>query len=579
MITGREKKQILDEFNDTDALYPEDKTLDQLFEEQVRKTPENPAVLFKDQKLSFREFNERADNLAGLLKDRGVGPDTIVGIKAERSLEMMVGLMAILKAGGAYMPIDPHYPQERIDYMLKDSGARGLLKKSEIAQRPISKSRRDQTNSNDRNEATPGIVLNFEHLNFEFISDFGFRASNLSPANLAYVIYTSGSTGRPKGVMVEHHSVVNRLHWMQRRYPLDETDTILQKTPFIFDVSVWELFWWSLVGATVCFLLPGFEKFPQAIVETVERQKVTTMHFVPSMMSAFLGYIENSGDVKRLGSLKRVFVSGEALKPAHLERFNKTLYRENGTQLINLYGPTEATVDVSYFDCPTGASLQIIPIGKPIDNIRLYIMNNDLQLQPVGTEGELCITGVGLARGYLNRPGLTKEKFCLRRPGGSFCKNRPLDPHKNFSLEEVQESKGDFINDQSPVTNDRLYRTGDLAYWLSDGNIAFVGRMDHQVKIRGLRIELGEIEAVLARHPAVQDCVVIVRETTEIIITLVAYMVIKPGEQATDQELKKHMKALLPDYMVPGEWVRVEALPQTPSGKVDRKILSQASDD
>jgi amino acid adenylation domain-containing protein len=352
--------------------------------------------------------------------------------------------------------------------------------------------------------------------------------------------------------MVEHHSVVNRLHWMQKRYPLDETDTILQKTPFIFDVSVWELFWWSLVGAKVCFLLPGFEKFPQAIVETVERQNVTTVHFVPSMMSAFLGYIENSGDIKRLGSLKRVFASGEALKPAHLERFNRTLYRENGTQLINLYGPTEATVDVSYFDCPTGTGLQNIPIGKPIDNIRLYIMNDDLQLQPVGTEGELCISGVGLARGYLNRPGLTNEKFC-GGPGGGFSKE--------------------------PPGRRRLYKTGDLAYRLPDGNIAFVGRMDHQVKIRGLRIELGEIEAVLTRHPAVQDCVVIVRETTETIVTLVAYMVIKPGEQAADRELKKHMKALLPDYMVPGEWVRMEALPQTPSGKVDRKRLSQNPDD
>jgi amino acid adenylation domain-containing protein len=328
----------------------------------------------------------------------------------------------------------------------------------------------------------------------------------------------------------------------------------LQKTPFIFDVSVWELFWWSLVGAKVCFLLPGFEKFPQAIVETVERRNVTTMHFVPSMMSAFLGYIENSGDIKRLGSLKRVFVSGEALKPAHLERFNKTLYRENGTRLINLYGPTEATVDVSYFDCPTGTGVRDIPIGKPIDNIGLYIMDKNMQLQSVGTEGELCISGVGLARGYLNRPELTNEKFLRGVQGGSFFKKRP--PGRR-----------------------RLYKTGDLAFWQPDGNIAFVGRIDHQVKIRGLRIELGEIEAVLARHPAVQDCVVTVKETTETIITLVAYMVIKPGEQAADQELKKHMKAFLPDYMVPGEWVRMESLPRTPSGKVDRKRLSKDPDD
>ncbi|NIM15445.1 MAG: amino acid adenylation domain-containing protein [Candidatus Aminicenantes bacterium] len=540
MTTGIEKKQILDKFNDTDAPYPEDKTLHQLFEEQVRKTPENPAVLFKDQRLSYREFNEKADSLACLLKERGVGPDTVVGIMTERSLEMMVGLMAILKAGAAYLPIDPHYPQERVNYMLKDSNARVLL--SEVSE--LSKV----------SEGTE-VVTHLTH--------------PTHPTHLCYVIYTSGSTGRPKGVMVEHHSVVNRLHWMQKRYPLDETDTILQKTPFIFDVSVWELFWWSLVGAKVCFLLPGFEKFPQAIVETVERQKVTTMHFVPSMMSAFLGYIENSGDIKRLGSLKRVFVSGEALKPIHLERFNRTLYRENGTRLINLYGPTETTVDVSYFDCPTGSGVQQIPIGKPIDNIGLYIMDNDLQLQPVGTEGELCISGVGLARGYLNRPELTAEKFVLAHSSWLIADRR----EKRIS------NSGELPMSYELSAMSCLYKTGDLAYWLPDGNIAFVGRMDHQVKIRGLRIELGEIESVLAQHPAVQDCVVIVRETTETIITLVACMVIKPGEQVTDQELKKHMKSFLPDYMVPGEWIRMETLPQTPSGKVDRKRLSEESDE
>jgi len=520
MITGKERKQILNEFNDTGAPYPADKTLHELFAEQAEKTPGNPAVLFKDQGLSYREFNEKADGLAGLLKEKGAGPGTVVGIMMERSLEMMVGLMGILKAGAAYMPIDPHYPQERIDYMLKDSNARVLL--SGVSE--LSK-----------------------------VSEGAEAVTRLThPGHLCYVIYTSGSTGKPKGVMVEHHSVVNRLHWMQKRYPLDESDAILQKTPFIFDVSVWELFWWSLVGAKVCFLLPGFEKFPQAIVETVERQTVTTMHFVPSMMSAFLGYIENSGDIKRLGSLKRVFVSGEALKPVHVERFNKTLYRENGTRLINLYGPTEATVDVSYFDCPGGTGIRRVPIGKPIDNIQLYIMDRDMQLQPVGTEGELCISGVGLARGYLNRPELTAEKFVP-----VFYRS-----YRSYRSYKTYISK-------------KIYKTGDLAYWLPDGNIAFVGRMDHQVKIRGLRIELGEIEAVLSRHPAVQDCVVAVKETTETIIALAAYLVIKPGEQAADPELKKHMKAFLPDYMVPGEWIRMEALPRTASGKIDRKRLSE----
>jgi fengycin family lipopeptide synthetase D len=529
MVSDKEKEPRLNDFNDTDAPFPDNKTLHDLFEAQVERTPGAPAIFFKNQQLSYRELNEKAGALACLLSGKGVGPGSIVGLMVDRSVEMMVGLMGILKAGAAYMPIDPHYPKERIDFMLKDSGAEILLTSPDISNCQLPMSSR---------------IFRFHH-----------------PGNLAYVIYTSGSTGRPKGVMVEHRSVVNRLHWMQKRYPLDETDTILQKTPFIFDVSVWELFWWSLVGAAVCFLLPGFEKFPQAIVETVEKRRVTTMHFVPSMLSAFLGYIENSGDVKRLGSLKRVFVSGEALKPAHVELFNRTMYRENGTQLINLYGPTEATVDVSYFDCPPGGDIREIPIGKPIDNIRLYIMDSDSRLQPVGTEGELCISGVGLARGYLNRPEMTEERFINQ---GLFLKKPPLDPAKTFDKKAILTRN---------TNTNTLYRTGDLAYWLPDGNIVFVGRIDHQVKIRGLRIELGEIEAVLARHPGVQDCVVIVKETTETIITLAAYMVIKPGAEVTDQELKKHMKSFLPDYMVPGEWVRMGNLPRTPSGKVDRKKL------
>jgi D-alanine--poly(phosphoribitol) ligase subunit 1 len=521
---------MINEFNLTAAEFPGDKTLHRLFEEQVERTPGKPAAMFKKQTFTYRELNEKANQVAWLLRRKGVEPDHAVAVMVERSLEMMVGLMAILKSGGAYLPISPDYPAKRINHLLLDSSTKILLTQGKFV---------DKIKAN--------LEAAIEIINLEAEENYRESPVNLphinGPQNLAYVIYTSGSTGKPKGVMIEHRPVVNRLHWMQKKYPLNENDRILQKTPFFFDVSVWELFWWSMVGASVCFLLPGFEKFPQAIVETVETRHITTMHFVPSMMSAFLGYMENSGDVPRLANLKQVFCSGEALKPAHVERFNKTLYQQNGTRLINLYGPTEATVDVSYFDCPTdtdGTEIQCIPIGKPIDNIQLYVMDKNFREQPVGTEGELCIGGVGLARGYLNRPKLTAEKF---------VEHRSYRSYKSY-----------------------IYRTGDLTRWLPDGNIEFLGRMDFQVKIRGLRIELGEIESILSHHPAVRDCVVLVKETTETIINLVAYMVTKIG--ISEVELKKYMKSLLPDYMVPSEFVVLDALPLTPSGKVDRKKLT-----
>jgi fengycin family lipopeptide synthetase D len=562
--------------------YPKHKTLHHLFQEQAARTPANPAVKFKDQSLSYRELNENANRLARLLRKKGIGPDILVAIMVERSFAMMTGLMAILKSGGAYLPVSPDYPPNRIKLLLRDSGTRVVLTQGKFAEK-----------------FNTLLGADFDIIDLEAADNYSEPPDNLpplsGPGNLAYAIYTSGSTGTPKGVTIEHHSVINRLYWMQRQYPLGESDTILQKTPFFFDVSVWELFWWSLVGASVCFLLPNFERFPQAIIETVAVQGITVMHFVPSMMAAFLGYLENAGDFPRLASLKRIFVSGEALKPSHLELFNRTLYDRNKTRLANLYGPTEATVDVSYFDCPHSPGLRTIPIGKAIDNIRLYIMSEDLREQPPGVEGELCIGGAGLARGYLNRPVLTAEKFCLRRPGGRFLKKLPpWTPRKNFfsmdgkrgvdlsrqgsdlSRQGISTEDDDSPGGQSLLTlnhqHPTLYRTGDRARLLEDGNIEFLGRMDFQVKIRGLRIELGEIESALSRHPAVQDCAVLVKETSETIVNLVAYMT--STQEVTPGELKKFLKGLLPDYMIPSEFVVLGNLPSTPTGKVDRKKLA-----
>ncbi|MDQ1355127.1 MAG: hypothetical protein QG657_5437, partial [Acidobacteriota bacterium] len=395
--------------------------------------------------------------------------------------------------GGAYLPIDPGSPQERIDYMLKDSGARVLINKSEI-RNPKFETNPNYQKINDQNKNQyfgAAFVLNFEHLNFDIVSNFDIRASNLIPSNLAYIIYTSGSTGMPKGVMIEQRSVVNRLNWMQKAYPIGDGDVILQKTTFTFDVSVWELFWWSSRGACVYLLGTGEEKDPAAIVHAVTNYRVTTMHFVPSMLNVFLDFLENEGGAEavssRLRSLRKVFASGEALGPVQVERFYRLFGKggANGAKLINLYGPTEATVDVSYFDCVPDEKYERIPIGKPIDNINLYVLDKSLHLQPVGVVGELYIAGVGLARGYLNRPELTAEKFIRSFAGvkGGLFQKPPLV----------------------------AYKTGDLARWLRDGNIEYLGRIDHQVKIRGFRIELGEIENRLLAEPAVKDAVVMAR--------------------------------------------------------------------
>jgi amino acid adenylation domain-containing protein/FkbM family methyltransferase len=474
------------DFNDTAADFPKGKVLEQLFREQVEKTPDSTAVVDRTVQLTYRELNEKAGRLAQVLKEKGVLPDNIIAIKIGRSIDMIIGIFGILKAGAAYLPIDPAYPPERIDFMLKDSNARVLLKKSEIRISKYETNSNDK-NSNDRNEVIPCVVLDFEHLNFEFVSNFEFRASNLRPANLSYVIYTSGSTGTPKGVMIEHRAMMNRLNWMQAAYPLSGTDVILQKTPVVFDVSVWELFWWSFNGAGLCLLDPGGEKDPGAIVEAAGRFGVTTMHFVPSMLNAFLYYMESAGEkemaaaLNKLRSLRQVFSSGEALAAGQVKRFYTLFETSDRPRLINLYGPTEAAVDVSYFNCPRQGGPGTVPIGKPIHNIRLYVLDNRLHLQPPGVTGQLTIAGVGLARGYLNRPELTAEKFV-------FLSYKSYRTYRTY----------------------RFYKTGDLARWLYDGNIEYLGRMDQQVKIRGFRIELGEIEKQLTTpdSPPAREAVV-----------------------------------------------------------------------
>lgn len=527
-MTSERERQLLVDWNATEAEYPAGVMLHELFERQTERDPSRPAVYCSDRHITYGELNARANRLALWLREiGGIKADTIVALMAERSIDLVVAIMAVLKAGGAYLPIDPHVPQERIRYMLEDSGAGLLLTQRRFADL-----------ANQLVYAGKTVCLDDELL---YVGDGGNLEPIASSHHLAYVIYTSGSTGRPKGVMIEHEAAVNRLHWMQRRYPLTVKDRILQKTPYTFDVSVWELLWWTIAGAAVVMLGPREEKDPAAIAEAVERYGVTTMHFVPSMLRLFLDEAENRPcQVDRLTSLKRVFASGEALPSREVGRFNQVIADHICVRLINLYGPTEAAIDVTSFDCPWSGELDSVPIGKPIDNIRMYVVGPGDRLQPIGLPGELCIAGIGLARGYLNRLDLTAEKFVP-------C---PFEPEGN-----------------------RMYRTGDLARWREDGQLEYLGRLDHQVKIRGYRIELGEIEAALMSHDGIREAVVMGKGSSGNEYLLYAYFA--ATSDVSIAEIRSHLAVTLPEYMIPSFYVQVDNIPINSSGKADRKALAQ----
>jgi D-alanine--poly(phosphoribitol) ligase subunit 1 len=516
-------------FNRTETPFPDNVTVQELIETQVDKHSRETAIicdhdpLLGAASLTYAQLDEKVNQLAHRLRAEGVRPGHIVALLVERSFSMVTGILGILKAGGAYLPISPDNPPDRIAYMLRDGGVRILLVQSKTAGRVV----------------FGGLTINLEDPDVYHGSRTAPSILN-TPRDLAYVIYTSGSTGKPKGVMIEHRSLVNRLDWMQRAYPIDERDVILQKTPYSFDVSVWELFWWALAGAKLCFLVPGGERNPLAIVETIRKHHVSVLHFVPSMLNVFLEYLDGktADVVAGVASLRQCFASGEALRPSHVRKFNDIIGSKTGARLTNLYGPTEATVDVSYFDCPTRDEFDVIPIGRPIQNIRLSIIR-DSQEVAIGETGELCIAGVGLARGYLNNAALTDERFT----------DNPARP------------------------GERIYRTGDIARWLPDGNIEYLGREDHQVKIRGLRIELGEIESTIREHPGIADCVAVVKKYSENVILIVAYVV---WISSVDVEgLKHYLKRHLPDYMIPHRFETLDALPVTSSGKADRNALPE----
>ncbi|HTQ77181.1 MAG TPA: amino acid adenylation domain-containing protein, partial [Burkholderiales bacterium] len=520
LLAARERQVVVEQFNDTFADYGGPALVHRLFEAQAAATPLAPAVELAGRHLSYAELNGRANQLARHLLTRGIGPDRVVGVCIERSFEMVVALLGILKAGGAYVPLDPAYPRERLAFMLADAGMPVLLTQQHLA-----------------GELPVGEAEVFA-LDARWPELAGYDGSDLAGAtqtsrSLAYVIYTSGSTGKPKGAMNEHRAVANRLQWMQHSYRLGPADAVLQKTPLSFDVSVWEVFWPLLTGARLVLARPGGHHDPHYLGQVIREARVTTLHFVPSMLQAFVDAPASAACTK----VRHIVSSGEELSVALQEQCLAVLPQ---AALHNLYGPTEAAVDVSSWDCQSGSSLVRVPIGRPIANTRLYLLDGARQPVPVGVPGEIYIGGIAVGRGYWNRPELTAERFVA-------------DP---------------FSGDPEA----RLYKTGDLGRWRSDGAIEYLGRNDHQVKVRGFRIELGEIEAVLRRAPAVHEVAVIVREDGAAAQQLVAYFTCR-DEEPSPEALRTFAAQELPTYMVPSAFVKLGVLPLQPNGKLDRSAL------
>ncbi|MDP2625480.1 MAG: amino acid adenylation domain-containing protein, partial [Candidatus Rokubacteria bacterium] len=519
LLTEPERHRILVDWNATRRPFPSETTLHALFEAQVARTPDAIAVVFEGQTLTYRELDYRANQLARHLRSLGVGPDTLVGVCLERCPEMFVALLGILKAGGAYLPLDPTYPPERLRFMLEDAAPAVLLARQCLA------------------DGVPGSGARLLCLDADREAVAAQSGAPLDavagPHTLAYVIYTSGSTGRPKGVMIPHRAVCNFLHWTTGALTLTAEDAVLQHTPLNADISVWEIFATLQSGARLVVARPGGHRDTAYLVRLIAEQKVTLLQIVPSLLHALL---EEPG-LRECACLARVVCGAEVLPVDLQDRFFSRL----DADLYNLYGPTETTIYSTWWLCQRGARHRTVPIGRPIANTQVYVLDGALQPVPIGVPGELYIGGDGLARGYLNRPELTAERFIP-------------DPWSN-------------------APEARLYRTGDLARYLPDGTIEFIGRTDHQVKIRGFRIELGEIEAALAQHPSVREAVVLAREDVPGDTRLVAYVVAASTSSIAPATLRRFLEATLPGHMVPPHIVALDRLPLLPNGKVDRRAL------
>ena len=521
-LREEERRKILIDWNKTAVDYPYEGGLIGQFEKQVENDPQHPAVVFKGEELSYGEFNARVNRLASRLRKAEVGADTFIGICLDRSVEMVIAIWAILKAGGAYVPLNVEDPPQRLASIIRNAGVRIVLTEEKYAKK-LPKTR------------TKTILLSPDADAFEKESSEN-PSIQIDRTDLAYMIYTSGSTGEPKGVLVEHTAIFNRIAWMQEEYKLTPEDRVLQKTPYTFDVSVWEFLWPMIAGATLVVAEPGGHVVPSYLARLMRQERITCVHFVPSVLRLFL----SCAGIEDL-PLRMVFCSGEALSYELQERFFSRL----SASINNLYGPTEAAVDVTFWRCDNDLHPGRVPIGTPVANTKLHILDEMLQPVPVGVPGELYIGGICLARGYWQKPDLTEERFIV-------------DP---FSSEPES----------------RLYKTGDVGRYLPDGSIEYLGRNDHQVKINGIRIELGEIESVIRSHVAVQDAVVVAKKNDFGNSQLAAYLVAKAqgkGSAALDH-LREYLERRLTPHMVPRAFVFMNRMPLTVSGKVDRKALPE----
>ncbi|WP_310622142.1 amino acid adenylation domain-containing protein [Flexibacterium corallicola] len=565
-----EFEHLLHGFNDTHVSYPEDQTVVELFEAQARLRPDAVAVVDGEHQLSYGELDAASNRLARYLICQGVGPEQVVGVCLERSAQLIITLLAIWKAGGAYLPLDPDYPPERLAFMLKDARVRVVFTQCSV----MKVSALGEKAGGGHLVVLDDVDVRQELLAFNGKTptlDGQLNASSFS--SFAYVIYTSGSTGTPKGVMVCHKGLSNRLAWMQEMVPLGPEDVLLQKTPYTFDVSVWELFWGVTCGARVVILAPNAHRQVDLVCQAIVDNGVSVIHFVPSLFEPYVASLEAGEELESLTSLQTIFTSGEALSATCVRRFHAVVAKAGKeAELINLYGPTEATIEVLCY--PTTGSETVIPIGAPVANTQAYVVDPWGQPVPIGVSGELLIGGVQVSRGYLRRSGLTAEKFIA-------------DPF-------------------SGKAGARLYRTGDLARWRSDGTLEFLGRMDTQVKIRGMRVELGEIEAALQAQAGIVQAVVVARSfegTSREDVSLVAYVVPQgrtedlvacaldhsvESDGETDHQamyilrlesvldaaqVRSGLASTLPGHMIPSQFVGLSCLPLTPSGKVDRKGL------
>lgn len=522
VMPAAERKLVVETWNATERAYDYDGGLVAMMERAAAATPDHPALIFKEDSLSFAEFNARVNRLAHMLRARGVGPDRFVALFMDRSLEMVIGLWAILKAGGAYVPLNTEDPEARLTEILEDCAPVALLTQAHLQDR--------------LGPGGPEVIVLPEGGDIAPDTEAGNPGHAISAGDLAYMIYTSGSTGKPKGVVIEHGAIHNRVVWMHEEYGLEPGDRVLQKTPYTFDVSVWEFLWPFAVGATLVVAIPGGHMSIRYLQRVIRQAGVTHLHFVPSMLRLFL-LAPSLGELP----IKKLFCSGEALGFDLVQAFYEKA--GDGVEVHNLYGPTEAAVDVSYFACKRNPADHTIPIGRPVANTGLYVLDDQDQAVPVGVPGELHIGGCQLARGYWNREDLTRERFI----------DCPLSdaPHR------------------------RLYRTGDLAYFRDDGEIVYLGRNDFQVKISGVRIELGEIEAAIRSADGVAD-VVVVAEETQGQKSLVAYVVAAETGEAMAAAVKTAVSERCPPFYVPQDVRFLDDMPLTVSGKINRKALKDA---